>query len=186
MFAEALGAAFGLTFIAEMGDKTQIAILNLSARFGIWQVFLGAAIAFAVLDAAAVVVGEVLYKLIPHDAVRYIAAGIFIVFGILSLVHSGDEERKTKTSRNPVLTTIAIIALMELGDKTQLSLVALTARYSSPVAVFIGGTAALWITALVGAVVGEAIGRVLPFKWIRIGSGVVFIIFGVLLAVGVI
>jgi putative Ca2+/H+ antiporter (TMEM165/GDT1 family) len=39
---EAFGAAFGLTFIAELGDKTQIAVLALSARYGFTPVFLGA------------------------------------------------------------------------------------------------------------------------------------------------
>ena len=186
MFVTALGAAFGLTFIAELGDKTQIAILNLSARYGILPVFVGAAAAFVVLNAIAVSAGLLLYRLVPHDVIRYVSAGIFIVFGIISIVRSGGSERETRPARNPLLTAFLLVALLEFGDKTQLALVALTARYDAPLAVFLGGTAALWLTSIIGAVVGEGLGRVIPFKWVEIGSGVVFIAFGILIAVSVI
>lgn len=184
MIAKALGAAFGLTFIAEMGDKTQIAILNLSARYGILPVFLGAAVAFAVLNALAVTAGYLIYDFVPHDIVRYIAAAVFILFGLLSF-RPEDEEKKEKSTRSPFLTALLVVGLLEFGDKTQLALVALTAKYSSPIAVFAGGTAALLLTSLIGALVGEGLGRVIPFKWVRIGSGVIFIVFGILIAAGV-
>jgi putative Ca2+/H+ antiporter (TMEM165/GDT1 family) len=74
---------------------------------------------------------------------------------------------------------------MEFGDKTQLSLVALTSKYKAPLAIFLGGTAALFITSLIGALVGEGLGRVIPFKWLRIASGIVFMIFGILIALGI-
>jgi putative Ca2+/H+ antiporter (TMEM165/GDT1 family) len=68
---------------------------------------------------------------------------------------------------------------MELGDKTQLSLLALTAKYSYPALVFIGGTLALWATSLIGAMLGAGLGRVIPEAWMRRVSGVIFIAFGI-------
>ena len=184
MFVKAFGAAFGLNFIAELGDKTQIAILTLSARYGFVPVFVGAALAFLILDALAVTVGAVIAKYVPETVIRYLAAAVFIIFGLLSFRPEKEEERE-KTTKSPLLTSLLVVALMELGDKTQLSLVALTSKYRAPLAVFLGGTAALWITSLIGALVGEGMGRLIPFKWVRIASGIIFIIFGVLIAVGI-
>jgi len=184
VFAKAFGAAFGLNFIAELGDKTQVAILTLSARYGFLPVFAGAAVAFVILNALAVTAGAIIAKYVPEDVIRYVAAAVFIVFGLLSF-RSREEEEREKTTRSPLLTSLLVVALMELGDKTQLSLVALTSKYKTPFAVFLGGTAALWLTSLIGALAGEGLGRVIPFKWVRIASGVIFIVFGVLMAVGV-
>jgi putative Ca2+/H+ antiporter (TMEM165/GDT1 family) len=184
---EAFAVAFGLTFIAELGDKTQIAVLTLSARYGFRQVFLGACLAFIVLNGLAVTVGEVLARYVPADVIRYVSAAIFIVFGLLSFrpekEPSGEETRAT---RSPFLTALLTIALMELGDKTQLGLVALTTRFKDPVFVFLGGTLALILATFIGAIVGHGLSQVIPLKYIRWASGVVFIAFGILIAAGVI
>jgi len=184
---KAFGAAFGLTFIAELGDKTQIAILTLSARYGWLPTFLGASLAFIILDGLAVTVGEVLAKFVPVDVIRYVSAAIFIVFGLLSFRPVKEEaEDAPKSGRNPFLTSFFYIMLMELGDKTQLALLAMTSRFKMPFWVFLGGTLALILSSFIGAVIGKFLGHYLPVKWIRWGSGVVFIVFGILIAVGLI
>jgi putative Ca2+/H+ antiporter (TMEM165/GDT1 family) len=183
---KAFGTAFGLTFIAELGDKTQIAVLTLSARYGWVPTFLGAALAFVILDGLAVTVGELLARFVPSDVIRYVSAAIFIVFGILSFLPSREKEPEAPPStRRPFLTALVYIGLMELGDKTQLSMVALTSRFKMPVWVFLGGTIALILSAFIGAIVGKYLGHYLPIKWIRWISGVIFIVFGILIAVGV-
>lgn len=185
MIWKAFGASFGLTFIAELGDKTQLAILTLAARFGWLPVFLGAAVAFAVLDALAVTVGVVLARFIPEEVIRYVSAAVFIIFGLLSFRPDNDEEEeeaKEAGGRGPFLTSLAMVALMELGDKTQLSLVALTSKYRAPFFIFLGGTLALLLTSFIGAILGKGLSRIVPLKWIRWLSGAVFIIFGVLIA----
>ena len=184
VFAKAFGAAFGLNFIAELGDKTQIAILTLSARYGFVPVFAGAALAFVILNALAVTVGAIIAKYVPQDVIRYLAAAVFILFGLLSFRPEKVEE-KGKTTKSPLITSLLVVALMEFGDKTQLSLVALTSKYRAPLAIFLGGTAALFITSLIGALVGEGLSRVIPIRWMRIASGIVFMIFGILLAAGI-
>jgi len=184
---KAFGAAFGLTFIAELGDKTQLAVLTLSARYGWLPTFLGAAVAFTVLNLLAVTVGEVLARFVPADVIRYLSAAVFIVFGLLSFRPVKEEaEDAPKSTRNPFLTALIYVALMELGDKTQLGLVALTSRFQMPLWIFLGGTLALILSAFLGAIIGKLLGHYLPIKWIRWASGVVFIVFGILLAAGVI
>lgn len=187
------GAAFGLTFVAELGDKTQIAILTLSARYGFAPVFLGAAAAFVVLNALAVTAGELLARYVPADVIRYVAAAVFVVFGLLSFrpesERAGQEEAGQKAGvsrRGPFITSLLYVGLLELGDKTQLSLIALTSKYEQPVRIFLGGTLALLLTSFIAAIAGKALAKVVPMKYIRWGSGVVFIVFGILIAVGVI
>ncbi len=182
MWWKALLAAFGLTFVAELGDKTQIVILTLSAKYGFKQVFLGAAAAFTLLNILAVSVGVILYDFVPHTIIKYTVSAIFLLFGILMLLPQRNKEEpdeEIKERRNTLLSTFLLVCLMELGDKTQLSLVALTAKYSSPVFIFIGGTLALWATSLIGALVGEGVGRLIPQVWMRRISGLIFIAFGV-------
>ena len=60
MWWRAFLAAFGLLFAAELGDKTQLVIIALAGRHSLRTVFLGAAAAFALLNAMAVSVGAVL------------------------------------------------------------------------------------------------------------------------------
>jgi putative Ca2+/H+ antiporter (TMEM165/GDT1 family) len=62
---------------------------------------------------------------------------------------------------------------------------AMTSKFGYPILVFIGGTLALWATSLLGALVGKGLGKVVPFKYVRWVSGVVFIVFGILIAAGV-
>ena len=184
MWWEALLASFGLLFVAELGDKTQIIILTLAARYGFKSVFLGAACAFVLLNALAVSVGVILYELVPETALKYTVSAIFIIFGILALLPrkektEEEEEAKLKRRHGPPVTAFLLVCLMELGDKTQLSLLALTAKYSQPFFVFIGGTLALWATSLIGALVGMWLGKSIPQVWIHRASGVIFIAFGI-------
>src|SRR4030042_6601765 len=108
MWWKALLAAFGLTFVAELGDKTQIVILTLSAKYGFKQVFLGAAAAFTLLNVLAVSVGVILYDFVPHTVIKYTVSAIFILFGLLMLLPQRKEEEleeEVKDRRGPLLYT---------------------------------------------------------------------------------
>ena len=84
MFQAAL-TAFGLILLAELGDKTQLAILALATRSKFpWAVFAGAGAALLVSTGLAVVVGGLLTKYLPASATRilhYAAGGLMIVIG---------------------------------------------------------------------------------------------------------
>ncbi len=75
---------FGIMFLAELGDKTQLTILSLSGRFrSPWTVFAGAAIAMVLATGLGVLIGNFLPSLIGEKTVRYVSGGLFIFFGIL-------------------------------------------------------------------------------------------------------
>jgi putative Ca2+/H+ antiporter (TMEM165/GDT1 family) len=182
MWWRAFLAAFGLLFAAELGDKTQLVIIALAGRHSLRTVFLGAAAAFALLNAMAVSVGAALYEFLPEEVIRYGVAALFMVFGLVSLLgrERREEDREAKRARNPLLSVFLLVSLMELGDKTQLSLLALTAKYSHPAFVFLGGTLALWTTSFLGALLGSGLARIISPLWMRRVAGVIFIAFGVL------
>ncbi len=80
-------STFALVFLAEMGDKTQLATLAIACRTqSRLTVFIGAALALVVVTLASVLLSEVLHRLVPADAVRWIAGGIFILAGVAILV----------------------------------------------------------------------------------------------------
>jgi len=75
--------AFAAIFIAELGDKTQLAILALSASSkSPFSVFLGGALALVLLSAIAVVAGEIVTRYVPANVLSKIAAVLFVAIGI--------------------------------------------------------------------------------------------------------
>ena len=83
-----------------------------------------------------------------------------------------------------ILTTLGVIFLAELGDKTQLAAMTLAAQTRRPWAVFIGASIALTCASAIGVAVGGGLGAHLPLIWIKRASAVAFIIIGVLILVG--
>ncbi len=81
-------------------------------------------------------------------------------------------------------STFALVFIAELGDKTQLATMMLAAQTRSPVSVFIGAALALVLTSLLGVLVGEALIKVVPQRYITFGSGAAFLVLGMLLVLG--
>jgi putative Ca2+/H+ antiporter (TMEM165/GDT1 family) len=73
-------------FIAEMGDKTQLATVALAARFdALVPVVLGTTVGMMLANVPAVVIGERLAQRLPLNTIRWIAAGVFILTGLVTL-----------------------------------------------------------------------------------------------------
>ena len=79
---------FGVIFLAEMGDKTQLAAMTMAAQTKKpWAVFIAAALALTAVSAIGVVVGGVVGDYIPLIWVKRVAAVAFIVIGVLMLMN---------------------------------------------------------------------------------------------------
>ena len=75
-----------LFFLAEMGDKTQLATVALAARYGsLALVTLGTTIGMLAADGLAVFAGEKLAARVSMGVVRRVAAAVFVAFGLVSL-----------------------------------------------------------------------------------------------------
>jgi putative Ca2+/H+ antiporter (TMEM165/GDT1 family) len=77
---------FGLIFLAEMGDKTQLAAITLVAKTREpWTIFFGAALALVAVSAIGVAAGALLANYINPEYLQKAAAIGFIVLGVLML-----------------------------------------------------------------------------------------------------
>jgi putative Ca2+/H+ antiporter (TMEM165/GDT1 family) len=147
-------AALGVVFLAELGDKTQLAALALATRYPAWKVLAGVALGFAVITGFGVLVGGALAAAVPDDVLRAAAGLLFLGFAGRELWElRGDAEDEDQDGevterrrRSAVLTSALTIAVAELGDKTQLTAVALAANTSG------AGLVGVWA----GATLGEA------------------------------
>jgi Ca2+/H+ antiporter, TMEM165/GDT1 family len=73
-------------FIAEMGDKTQLATVALAAEFNtIVPVWLGTTTGMLIADAVGIIAGIVMHKKIPEKQIKWVAALVFILFGLWGL-----------------------------------------------------------------------------------------------------
>ena len=78
---------FGIIFLAEMGDKTQIAAMTMAAeKKRPWEVFIGASLALVTVSAIGVIVGSVLSQYLPLDWIKCVAGAAFIIIGVLVLI----------------------------------------------------------------------------------------------------
>ena len=77
---------FGVIFLAEMGDKTQLAAMTMAADSRRpWAVFLGASLALIAVSGLGVLVGSLIGDYLPIVWVKRVAAVAFIVIGVLML-----------------------------------------------------------------------------------------------------
>jgi putative Ca2+/H+ antiporter (TMEM165/GDT1 family) len=82
-----IASTFSVIFLAELGDKTQLAALTLSASSRQpLAVFIGASLGLIVVSAIGVAVGGGLAEVIPMHIVRKVSAAAFVVIGIAMLL----------------------------------------------------------------------------------------------------
>jgi len=81
-----MGTAFLTLFLAELGDKTQLAVITMSAKTeSKLSVFIGASVALVLVSLLGVLVGGILSQWVPVEWLQRIVAVAFILIGILML-----------------------------------------------------------------------------------------------------
>src|SRR3990170_1226810 len=173
-------ASFSLVMIAELGDKTQLAVISLSSKRKSINVFVGALLAFALVDGISALAGGAIAALIPAFWVGIGAGVAFMAFAAYTLFFEKSVKPRIEEKPLAVASSFSLIALMELGDKTQLAVVSLAAEYDAPLLVFVGVMLAFAALTALGVLLGTTISRWVPLKYVRIGSGLLFIVFGLL------
>jgi Ca2+/H+ antiporter, TMEM165/GDT1 family len=89
---KALFTTFGVIFLAELGDKTQLATFAFSANSSSrLAVFIGSAGALVLTSLLGVLFGSAVHKLIPPPMIKTGAAVLFIVLGLWMLIFSGEK-----------------------------------------------------------------------------------------------
>ena len=80
-------STFFVVFLAEVGDKTQLAAMSATAKSGaLWTVFFAASLALVCATAVGVAVGGALFRFVSPQVIRYAAGTAFIAVGVWMLV----------------------------------------------------------------------------------------------------
>lgn len=80
-------STFGAIFLAELGDKTQLAAVTLAASTKQpWAIFLGASLGLVAVSAIGVAVGAGLSEVLPLAIIRKVSAAAFILIGVAMLM----------------------------------------------------------------------------------------------------
>jgi putative Ca2+/H+ antiporter (TMEM165/GDT1 family) len=178
----AFGATFATIFLAEMGDKTQLMTISFAAKYPRWLVFWAVFLAMAMLTLIAVLIGEAITRVVPLEYIKVASGVVFIAFGAWGICKRNEDEAEEVAEkgdgRGPFFMIFGMLTLAELGDKTQLMAIALSAKYRAPLPVALGGILGFAAVVAVGVLVGEAISRKVKRAHIAVGAGLFSIVLG--------
>jgi len=200
----ALVAAFGVVFVAELGDKTQLLALGFGAQHPLRLVAGGLTLGYGIANLLAVIVGGILGAALPERPIQIVSGILFFGFAAFALRRALRDGRTdaddtelpreaavdrttTPTARTSPLRVVGAIgvaiAVAEMGDKTQITTATLASQ-SAPVGVWIGATLGAAASGMVGAVAGRSVGHRISTRAVDLASAVLFAAFGVAILAG--
>ena len=182
---QAAALAFGVVFVAELGDKSQLLVLSLATRFRRLHVLVGVSLAALFMQALSVVAGGLIADNVPRRPVEIVAGVLFLAFAVWTL-RPGDEDdhQVTPARRSAVVASAVAFVAAEFGDKTMLATATLAMR-GDRLGTWLGSSAAMIATAAIAVLVGAALGRWLTPNKLRYAAAAAFTLVGVLLLVGI-
>ena len=195
--------AFGILFIGELGDKTQLIVFNLSLEYEkSYKIGIGATLGFLIIVSIGILFGAVLTTFIPVNWITLISAIIFILIGGIEVINlrkiliekkknekitelnSTESDAKitkfAKIRKNPYLAGFGFIFLMELGDKTQILTITLASIHPYPFEVWLGSFLALSSLAWIGVFIGALIAKKIPKIYLKVVSSIIFLTVGII------
>ncbi|HDQ73484.1 MAG TPA: TMEM165/GDT1 family protein [Chloroflexi bacterium] len=203
-------STFGLVFLAELGDKTQLAVVTQTCKYRRpWPVFLGASLALTAVTGIGAIGGRVLGQWIPPHVLQYVAAAAFVVMGLFigkeayqsrPVTMSGHDgisldtnepscaEESTAGRRigwQALMSTLGLLFVAEMGDKTQLAVLSLAGKSDTPWAVFTGGALALTTVTALGVIGGQGLCKIIPERILLWISAAAFVVMGLLMGTGI-
>ncbi|MFT4043793.1 MAG: TMEM165/GDT1 family protein [Gordonia sp. (in: high G+C Gram-positive bacteria)] len=178
----ALLLSFGVIFIAELGDKSQLMAMTYALRHKWWLVIAAITVATTAVHAASVFFGHFLGLSIPANAMSIVAGLAMLVFGLWTLRGDYlDDDEQSKADRAGTSVFFAVMSsffLAELGDKTMLATITLAAQ-SNWLGVWIGSTLGMVGADALAIALGALLGKHLPERVISIGASILFFAFSV-------
>jgi putative Ca2+/H+ antiporter (TMEM165/GDT1 family) len=166
---EALFTSIAIVALAEIGDKTQLLALALTARYRKPLPIIAGIFAATLLNhALAGAVGAWVATLLGPVVLRWVVAGSFLAMALWILIPDKLDASDQPSSRFGVFsaTTLAFF-IAEMGDKTQIATVALAAKYASFYAVVAGTTIGMLLANVPVVLLGERIANKIPAHVVR-------------------
>ena len=182
---QALLTSAGLVLLMELGDKTMLTTMCLSAQYrrpGL--VLIATMLALATSSVIAVIVGYVLSATLPIEIITYMSGILFIGLGIYTFARANSEAPDTCDNPGTLFGMFSLVLLSELGDKSQITILALAAQSTFAIMVFIGSIIGFLIVNSIGVLTGDRIAARIPLKIVKRVVGAVFILFGILIVFG--
>jgi Ca2+/H+ antiporter, TMEM165/GDT1 family len=180
-FLAATAISFGVIFIAELGDKSQLMAMTFATRFKMWPVLIGITAATAIVHLVSVGIGYGLGVALPTGWISLVAALAFFGFAIWTLRGdslSEDESRQAeRTTRSAIIAVFVAFFLAELGDKTMLATITLATQHGW-FGTWLGSTLGMVAADALAIVIGRMLGRRLPERVIAYGAAALFVLFG--------
>lgn len=182
---EAFLSSVTVVTLGEMGDKTQLLALALASKFRRpWIVMLGILVATVANHLLAAGSGALVAHYLTPRVMGWILAISFFAFALWTLKPDELDDTAAEHRWGPLVSTIVLFFLAEMGDKTQLATVALGAKYASTLQVVMGTTLGMLIADGLAVVVGDQLGERLPMKPIRLVTASLFALLGLATLVG--
>jgi len=176
--------SFGIIFVAELGDKSQLMALAFAARFKALPILIGITVATAVVHAFSVIVGAVVGVALPTRAISLVAGLAFFAFAAWTIrgdtLDEDDASKAERSTHSAVVAASVAFFLAELGDKTMLATITL-ATHESLLGTWAGSTVGMVAADALAIVVGQQLGSRLPERAIKVGAAVAFVVFGLVL-----
>lgn len=177
----------GVVAIAEIGDKTQLLAFVLAARFKKpWAVILGILAATLANHLLAGVIGVTVSRWVDPHVMRWLLGLSFLAMAVWVLIPDHEPDAETKPARfGAFLTTAITFFLLEMGDKTQLATVALSAKYQALIAVTAGTTLGMMLADIPAVFIGDRLAGKLPLRLIHTLAAALFALIGILVLCGI-
>jgi putative Ca2+/H+ antiporter (TMEM165/GDT1 family) len=178
--------AFGVIFLAELGDKSQLMALAFAARYRPWTVIVAVSIATLIVHAGSVLLGSAFALAIPTQAIQIVAGLAFFAFAAWTMrgdsLGEAEEGRAAKSGRWALVTIGTAFFLAELGDKTMLATITL-ATTQEPIGTWLGSTVGMVAADAIAIAIGAILGTRMPQRAIKVFASAAFVVFGVILIV---
>ena len=176
--------SFGVIFVAELGDKSQLMAMAFATRYRPLEILLGITLATALVHAFSVFVGAVVGAHLPTRAITIVAGVAFLGFAAWTLRGDESEEVDRETSAAgtfaALLTVLGAFVVAELGDKTMLATITL-ATTNDPVGTWLGAVAGEVTADSIAIAIGAMLGARLPARAIKLLAAGAFVVFGLIL-----
>ena len=177
-------AAFTMTFttllLAELGDKTQLTAIALASRGNPLKVFAGCSVGFLLINLIAVVAGGIARSCMPIEYVKLFSAAILIASGILAF-KSGEAE--VLGIEGGFFQALLLTGSMEIGDKTNLATMAISALTGSPLEVLLGLVTSTIVLMGSAVTLGVQVAKRMSRRSLRLFSASIFVIAGLAILV---
>lgn len=174
--------------VAEIGDKTQLLALVLAARFRKpLPIILGILIATLANHGLAAWLGALVADWLGGEILRWILGLSFLAMAGWMLIPDKVDDDDTTTSNRfgPFLATLIAFFLLEIGDKTQIATVALSAKFDHLLFVTAGTTLGMMLANVPAVLLGEVAAKKVPLALVHGIAAAIFAVMGMLVLLGV-